>query len=151
MIWPLYWIFNGCFPSFWLASLFSGKSRIVIRITNIVNKFGFPNFVQKFLINNFCPDYRFERSGKRRRMDFFNRCETICYGVLPRVGSVYRICLCSWPGFGECGSVGIRAAGSERDVEPYAGTDFSNFVSGIPDRVAAFLFFYVYFASAKCK
>ena len=36
--------------------------------------------------------------------------------------------------------MGIRAAGSERDVEPYAGTDFSNFVSGIPDRVAAFLF-----------
>lgn len=53
------------------------------------------------------------------------------------------------PGFGECGSVGIRAAGSERDVEPYAGTDFSNFVSGIPDRVAAFLF--RYFASAKYK
>jgi hypothetical protein len=45
--------------------------------------------------------------------------------------------------------VGIRAAGSERDVEPYAGTDFSNFVSGIPDRVAAFLF--RYFASAKYK
>ena len=36
--------------------------------------------------------------------------------------------------------MGIRAAGSERDVEPYAGTDFSNFVSGIPDRVAVFYF-----------
>jgi hypothetical protein len=47
--------------------------------------------------------------------------------------------------------VGIRAAGSERDVEPYAGTDFSNFVSGIPDRVAAFLFCFRYFASAKYK
>ena len=45
--------------------------------------------------------------------------------------------------------MGIRAAGSERDVEPYAGTDFSNFVSGIPDRVAAFLFCFRYFASAK--
>lgn len=55
----------------------------------------------------------------------------------------------SLTGFRECGSVGIRAAGSERDVEPYAGTDFSNFVSGIPDRVAAFLF--RYFASAKYK
>ena len=28
----------------------SEKGRIVIRITNIVNKFEFPNFVQKFLI-----------------------------------------------------------------------------------------------------
>ena len=61
----------------------SEKGRIVIRITNILNKFEFPNFVQKFLINNFCPGDRFERSGKRRRMDFFNRCETIGYGVLP--------------------------------------------------------------------
>ncbi|WP_418661776.1 hypothetical protein, partial [Alistipes putredinis] len=34
-------------------------------------------------VNNFCPGDRFERSGKRRRMDFFNRCETIGYGVLP--------------------------------------------------------------------
>ena len=68
----------------------SEKGRIVIRITNIVNKFEFPNFVQKFLINNFCPGDR----GKRRRMDFFNRCETIGYGVLPRVGSGHRICLC---------------------------------------------------------
>ena len=51
--------------------------------------------------------------------------------------------------FGGCGIVGIRVAGSERDVEPDVGTDFSNFVSVIPDRVAVFLF--RYFASAKYK
>ena len=42
--------------------------------------------------------------------------------------------------FGGCGIVGIRVAGSERDVEPDVGTDFSNFVSVIPDRVAVFYF-----------
>ena len=36
--------------------------------------------------------------------------------------------------------MGIRVAGSERDVEPDVGTDFSNFVSVIPDRVAVFYF-----------
>ena len=45
--------------------------------------------------------------------------------------------------------MGIRVAGSERDVEPDVGTDFSNFVSVIPDRVAVFLF--RYFASGKYK
>lgn len=36
--------------------------------------------------------------------------------------------------------MGIRVAGSERDVEPDVGTDFSNIVSVIPDRVAVFYF-----------
>ena len=68
--------------------------------------------------------------------------------------------------FGGCGIVGIRVAGSERDVEPDVGTDFSNFVSVIPDRVAVFYFvldtrdrffflqinsIFDFFASAKCK
>ena len=151
MIWPLYWIFNGCFPSFGLAPLFSGKSRIVIRITNIVNKFGFPNFVQKFLINNFCPGDRFERSGKRRRMDFFNRCETIGYGVLPWVGSVHRICLCVWPGFRGMRDRGNSCRWFWKRCRTWCRNRFFEFRIRDSGSCRCLLFCFRYSASAKCK